>query len=264
VITVPAKYIRFSPVDYAGEIGSLLGVWPDIGDGVRVPPPAIGHWALLELIDSRTVKSPSTADPLDILRTAFVLAKGMAAVELCQRYAREVKRPTIISKPAEWSMLDHEASRWAEKTFRPSCVPDVAKLCKVLTDSFNGFNLLPGNQSAGRVWLFAGEGIASTIRTCRHLNLPWTSVVWDVPLLLVGHLVAAQAAANGDPVSRPRDPSDIRRQLRLANEREAAGMLHPWQIADPEGNEPSKTQLAANPKLRRLHKILVAEKRAAK
>jgi hypothetical protein len=264
VITVPAKYIRFAPVDYAGEIGCLLGVWPEIGDGVRIPPPAVGHWALLELIDSRTVKSPTTADPLDVLRTAFVLAQGPSAVELCQRHAREVKRPTTIANPAEWSLLDHEASRWAAKTFKQSKVPDVAKLCKVLTDSFNGFSLLPGGQSAGRVWLFAGEGIASTIRTCRPLNLPYERVLWNVPLLLVGHLVSAQSAAGGDPVARPRDPEDIRRQLRLAKEREAAGMLHPWQIADPEGNDPSKEQLAANPRLKRLHKILVAERRAAK
>ena len=258
---VPSQYINPLPVDYVAEIGSLLGRACDIGDDVTVPSPSVGTWSLLELLDSRTVKAPTRADPLDVIRTAYCLAHRRDALELVCRWAAAVKGrlPPVMAHPRTWEWLDHEAVRWSVKAFKPSHAPDLLKLCGVLSGCMTGFDMLPGGPGGGSLWLFAGEGLARVLRSCECLHLPPERVIWDVPMLLVGHLVAQSRHATGDSVSRPKDPADVRLQLRLCREREAAGSLHPWQIERPDVYRITPAQKAIRPDLEILHNLILRQ-----
>jgi hypothetical protein len=174
-------------------------------------------------------------------------------------HGRGRKLQTRMAESHRWSLLDRHAVAWARRRF-PTGGPDVAALRDCLSASFTGFSLMPPHKGGSRAWLFAGEGLAGILRACECLHLPPDAVYWDVPLLLVGHLVASKAAANGDPVERPRDPADIRLQLRLSNLRHAAGVLDPWQIEHPERHDLSAVQKSANPALVDLHALLKDEK----
>ena len=99
-------------------------------------------------------------------------------------------------------------------------------------------------------YLFGAETIAAVSMVSGVLNIPYTEVIWNVPLCLVGHIAACEAKRNGvKSVTRPKDDADVRLQLKLANERESKGELHPWQTFEPENYPLLAKQIKARPEI---------------
>lgn len=260
--TVPVNYCRFLPVEMADEIGAMLGVGWDIGDGVAVSHPAVGHWSMMELLDTKLF-SGGAVDPLDLLRVGYVLKHGRDAAKMVCDHARARKLQTTFDQRHRWTLLDESAASWGRRSFPTLGGPDARKMRELISLSFAGFSLIPEDRSGGRLWLFAGEGLAGVLHSCRCLNLPPDRVLWEIPLTTVGHLVASSRHANGEPVARQRDPADVRRQLKLTREREAAGVLHPWQIERPDVHSLSKEQVEARPELETIHRFLMEARNVA-
>jgi hypothetical protein len=228
---VPARYIADLPADWAGELGAILDVSSLVG-GVRVPPPAIGHLALLEHIDAAVVARPAEADRLDCLRALFIMVKGResAALALVSGECR-----AKFDQQGDWSPLDKSAVLWAMSHVSNASPLSAADFAPIFAAAFAGFGLIPDAATTGRERLFGPESVAAILVLLEGLGIDRADATWRLPLCLVGHIAAVRAQGNGTKgVGRPKDPADVRLQLRLAAEREARGELHPWQVAEPD------------------------------
>lgn len=229
---VPAAYIKNKPVNFVAEIFGCLGSPLGVGSLV-LPPPTAGCFALLEMIDSRFFRDYRTASFLETGRALAIFRLGRGAVGMVRDYVDD--RPDELDAAAQTAMEDGG----------PELVDRLAEVAEwLLVSPFTGYEMIPGGTRSATQFLFDGVILGSiAMLGGKYAGLTPMATLWEVPLTLLGHIAQVTARANGvQGVGRPKDPDDIRLQLKLAGERDARGEPHPWQIDDPEhyGPGPAK------------------------
>jgi hypothetical protein len=228
--TVPSAYIKDKEVNYEGEIFAILG------EGCRVEsfhfrPPSLGVWALWEILDSPVIHGDENATSGDWLRLLWINDVRKDAVSKIAKWCGN-GRPTAYVD-GDWCELDEAVIRWASSQpfdilSDEGFLVDVAEQVAL---SHTGYETIPATGESSGQYLFAGEAFGSMIgQSLAHSD----ALIWETPMTLHGHVAARRAKANGEKgVGRPKDPEDIKLQLKLANEREARGELHEWQELEP-------------------------------
>lgn len=219
-VLVPASAIANKPVDFVAEIFSSLDVPFPVGR-ITLLPPVLGCFALLEMINSEFFRNPLGCSFLELGRALAIF-----------RHRREAAgwvRAFVDDRPEE---LD-AAARRALRDGGGDLIERRREVISFLLDApWTGFEMIPGAERSATQFLFDGVMIGSAaLLGGKTGGLPPLAAIWETPLTLLGHLAAANARANGvEGVGRPKDPDDIRRQLKLARERAERGEPQPWQI----------------------------------
>jgi hypothetical protein len=66
------------------------------------------------------------------------------------------------------------------------------------------------------------------------MGVGWYHLFFHTPLVIIGHAIAQKSKQNGAKgIARPKDREHIKQMMAEAKEREKAGLLHPWQEAEP-------------------------------
>jgi len=244
---VPASYIKNKPVDYDGEIFACMQM-PVVIAGLAVPPPSLGVFALLEVIESPVVADFAKAQAHDCLRALDIAVRRREAAEDVRQWAknRDLYDPL---DPSKWTAWDIRIAKLAES---PDLrIADFALLRSHLMDvTFEGYGMIPQLGSGSSPYLFGAEAIANMVRLCGATNMSYGQLLWELPLCLVGHMAQIAARAAGvKGVSRPKDLADIKRQLKLADSRIRRGKLHPWQKKEPHMYPLDNAQVEAHPEI---------------
>jgi len=250
---VPARFVADLPVHWEEEALACLGQ-PIRWAGLTVPPITLGTMALLEFLDSPFVAAPLECRAVDYLRAVYVFrARQQATIDVLD-WIDDGKPATPGS-----NALDRHAANLACQ-MQTATMADHARLRRWYAAAFAGYQMIPPSNEPSGLWLFGGPTLGSSVAHAGEcLGVTWDELLWSTPLCLLGFTVAALAKSNGAKgVSRPKDPTDIKRQLRLANEREAAGQLHPWQEREPE-LYPLTTEQKKHPAAIARHALLLAD-----
>jgi hypothetical protein len=223
---VPSVYIKDKEVNYEREIFAILGEGFRVGS-FHFRPPCLGVWALWEILDSPVIHGSDDALVGDYLRMLWINDVRQAAVPVLSRWC-EAGKPG----PNDTCELNESVIKWANDL--PSEVTDASCMFKVaeqLALCYTGYETIPSSGDASGQYLFAGESFGAICASgVEHAE----TMIWHTPMTLHGHVTASRAnAAGAKGVGRPKDPDDIKLQLKLANEREARGELHEWQEKQP-------------------------------
>ena len=230
---VPASYIKYAPVDWEGELHAAYALPSPVGC-IAVPPITFGVWSLLEMAECNYVHphQPATVD-------GRAMALYIAAN--AQKVAHEVYAWAEQGRPDSGELVAN-ARLFAERSGAKE--EDWRQFDRMLEVSTSGFAMLPGEGGNSSANLYGLDTFASVIAGVGPLlGLRWDEVMWGTPMAVIGHVCAQMAKQNGAKgVARPKDPGDIREQLRLYRKRREAGTLHPWQEKEPlwyglEGHE---------------------------
>lgn len=261
--SVPGRYIKFAPIDWDGELFAAFGLPFRFPGGLTVPPAPFGVWAMLEIIDSRWIKSPASADLFDVYRALYICVNGSAAAPMIQDWLANGGReqPPNIDNPDTWTDFDKAVFAWGTKNLSNSDqAPDVLlRFYEFLALSFSGYAMIPGAAAAASEYIYGADTIGAVVAAMGDkLNLTPNKIIWETPAALIGHVAAQTAKQNGvKGVGRPKDINDMKRQFKMANERDEKGELHPWQIDDPLFNPPNPKQIKARPDITSEHARLV-------
>ncbi len=237
-VDIPAWYLKPKDIDYESEILQCLGNNLIIGR-LSIPSPAIGFFALLDVVDSKFFHDPLDCSLLDTGIALTLAMDGKAAMTIADRYRRGDKIP--LEKRAR-HYLRLAGNALTEK------VENYASFKRHLLETpWSGYEMLPRAASGkNSAYLFDGPALASVVRAVGSGCSSIDDIMWRVPLCLVGHLAALNAQCEGvKGIGRPKDRTDIAIQRAAALEREKKGELHPWQRDYPEEYEPSITQIEA-------------------
>lgn len=218
-VFVPASAIKNQEVDYVEEMFSALAVPLTVG-ALEIPPPPVGCFALLELIDSDFYRRGALAGYEETGRAL--------AIFVHRREAAAWVRDWIMDRPEPLE----QASRRCLIAAGEELAVRLAEVVKFLLDApFTGFAMLPGQSRTATPFIFDGVALGNLALLGGHYAAtPPEKTLWETPLTLLGHLAAANAKAQGTQgVGRPKDPDDIRRQLKLARERAERGEPQPWE-----------------------------------
>ena len=271
---VPAQYIKYKKVDFDSEIfsclnlpfyigGYSLGIWHWLFKDCRplpleINPPSIGVFALLEVIDSKFIKDGANSDAIDFIRALYISYYGReTALEVREWVQSGGKDKFKFEDKSTWLPWDFKLSLFSDKIHAEKIsVEEIVNFRAFLIENtFNGYEMIPDSgQGTYLPYLFGAETLASVSMLAGKLNIPYEDVIWNVPLCLCGHIAACEAKRNGvKGVERPKDKEDIKLQFKLANEREARGELHPWQIAEPDNANfaLSEKQIQARPEIKK-------------
>lgn len=224
---VPTVYVKDKPVNYEGEIFAMLGEGVRVGE-YHFRPPSLGVWALWEILDSPIIHGSEDATHGDYLRLLWVNDVRRDAAPIVAEWVA-VEKPDV----GTWCILDEVVEEWANKTLTKEVLGEDVRdeIISQLPLCYTGYETMPKSDGTTGPWLFAGEAFGAI---CSTAPADSDALIWDTPMTLHGHMTAHRAACNGvKGVARPKDEDDIKEQLRLANEREKKGELHPWQIEDP-------------------------------
>jgi len=269
---VPARFIKNKKIDFDSEIFSCLNLPFTVAgyDGglfyrifknckplpLEIQPPSIGVFSLLEVIDSLFIKDFSNSDAMDFCRALYIsYYRKDAALEVKEWVQSGGKSRFKADDVKTWLFWDFKIAKFAEKIHAERLtLKDLIAFRNFLTvDTFSGYEMIPN--MGGGAWmpyLFGAETIAGVAMVSEKLNIRYDDVIWDVPLCLIGHIAACETRRNGvKGVTRPKDEDDIRLQLKLANEREAKGELHPWQISRPDIYPLTAKQEKARPEIKK-------------
>lgn len=224
---VPTACVKDKPVNYEGEILAMLGEGVRVG-GYHFRPPSLGVWALWEILDSPIIHSSEDATMGDYLRLLWVNAVRRDAVPVISEWVA-VEKPKV----GTFCVLDDIVEEWAKVYLVDEVLGEDVRneIISQLPLCYTGYETMPSTGGSAGMWLFAGEAFGAI---CSESPAQCDTLIWDTPMTLHGHMTAHRAACNGvKGVGRPKDEEDIKEQLKLANEREMKGKLHPWQIEDP-------------------------------
>jgi len=249
-VTVPADYIKDKDVDMDLETFACLD-GSVVVDGFSMRAPSLGVFAVLESFDCKAIGNPAEAGIEDWMRVFYVNHFREACVQDVQKWiadkGSEYVRDALPENEVDWHPFDKKVAEWAMSDCFFSMLTDqdakgvadrMQKAFKSISAwfdvCFTGFDMLPSG-TAGGTHMFGAEAIGSIIAGVGGiLNVSYKQILWDTPITVVGHAVAAQAKSNGaEGVSRPKCPEDIKNQLKLAKETIHSGKLLPWQIDLP-------------------------------
>jgi hypothetical protein len=257
-VSVPARYIKRKAVDYPAEMLALLNCRTRINARLSLPPVTLGHMTLLELLDARFVRDPGGAERWDLWLVCYVIHAGPAALEPVRDYlAAGGPRPVVSG--IDLLPFELAVAEFGER--HDITLFDAGRINAVLGTVAHGYETIPG-AGGGNEWLFAGEMHGSAAMIAGGLAKSHHDLLWHVPLVAIGFVTAAHAAAAGAKVARPHDPADIKAKIAEARARELAGEWHPWQLEDPRWNPPTAAQLTARPAMQAEHQKMVEDAEA--
>jgi hypothetical protein len=237
---------------------ALLNSAIRINPRLSLPQVCLGHMTLLELLDARIVKDPGGAQLWDLWLFCYVAHAGPAALEPVRDYlAAGGPRPVVTG--IDLLPFELAVAEFGER--HDVTLHDASRILAVLAPATNGYETIPAG-GGGNEWLFAGEMHGSAAMIAGGMAKSHHDLLWHVPLVAIGFLAAAKAAAGGAKVARPHDPADIKAQLAAARARELAGEWHPWQLDDPRWNPPTSAQLAVRPAMQAEHQKMVEDAEA--
>ena len=241
---VPAAYIKDAPVDWDGEILASAGVCLRVGK-TNIPPPSIGTWSMLEAADCDFYHPARERTAWGSCLAYYIMANRRAAADPLAGWLARGRRD--ISDDDVRGVDPFEAIVSRDCVRAGLSVQHHVGMARLLDGCFAGYAMIPtmGDSTAG-LYVYGLDTLACVVAGVGHvMGIPWDVLIWDTPMVVVGH-VAAQVARNGGKkgVSRPKDQADITRQLALCKEREDAGLLHPWEEDHPlmYGARPNLTQ----------------------
>lgn len=232
---VPGQYI--AQADYQGdrEIFACLDI-PLMIDGQEIRPPSLGVWSLLEAFKCPFVNQFGTGlDLIHCFRALYINEYRESIASSVYNWIYEGVDEFDMSDDTTWSTFDEAVLEYAANlSFDIKCPEHWYAIRMFFDMSFNGYAMIPPS-GGGSAFLFGAETMGSVIAGIgSSFNMSINELLWETPMILLGHTTAATARNNGTKgVSRPKDPKDVRKQLILATAREYKGELHPWQIADP-------------------------------
>lgn len=232
---IPGTFIKDKIVDYEGELVQLFGKSLRLG-GLFVPPVPIGVWSLFEMMDSRWITCPAEARIIDIARVLYACCEREKAVDAIYDWVKSGEKEKDGDE-GKISAFDRIVFSWFNASGVDISADNLLRFNDWLNLGFSGYEMIPpgpgGNPNA--LWRYGADTVAGMVAmACASLNCSLFEAMWRVPVCLIGHLTAHKArtasAESASQISRPKDPADIRKKLKEANEREARGELHPWQI----------------------------------
>jgi len=222
---VPGSYIANAEIDWSGELWACYDLPVRVG-GATVQPITFGVWSLLELAECDMVHPHLECTDLGAAICLYICANG-------QLVSAEVARWADAGRPEDHQFTENAIA------FTLAADPGGdgwAALSRVINVSMSGFGMIPtSGKSNGLPNIYGLDTFASVVAAVGPvMGVNWHELMWQTPLAVIGHVSAQVAARNGaEGIARPKDVADIKRQLRLRDEREAEGKLHPWQEDDP-------------------------------
>jgi len=253
---VPARCIKTLPVDYDGEIFAMmdLGLPVDTEDGQTyfVRPPSFGVWSLLETFESPFVTNLEDCTFLDVWRAMYINEKRSACASQVRDWFYGSGKDVDPENSETWQAWDNDCAAWAD-TVKIDWNYWALRIREWFQLSFNGTAMLPKTIGSSSEYWFGADTLGLVLATVGHVQgYDLHGVLWEIPFSIVSHTIAQHVHINNPkiPVARPKDEQDIRLQLRLAEEREERGELHPWQVKEPLEYDLTQAQTVNNPGLR--------------
>lgn len=251
MIMIPARYVPQQKPDYIGELEALMLPALRVGD-LRVLPPVPAVLSLWDLVDSRWCTDPRHADPEEVAIGLYLQCHRELATEMALAFARGSKE-ALTRAALEW--FDPYA---ADVFF---AFEEIVNYTQIGID--NGFQLLPRQPAPAGEWWFDAPwlgGICAMAAAATGQTIH--QVMWRMPVAEVGHL-AVYLRRQVDPkgCGRKEDSEVLEQMFREAQEREARGEFHPWQLDDPERHSPTEEQIAARPEILQEYEELLRQKR---
>lgn len=238
-MAVPAQYIRNAPVDWRLEFMQAARQPLPFGS-TTIPAPTFGVWSLLELCDCDLVHPRKEATPLGAILAAYVAATGERAAEFVNEYLQLEDKPQTIEDGLENGLISR-ARVWVEAV-EPE-PEEFLQLREWLYAGFAGFAMIPGEGDSSE-YLFGIDSLGAMVAGVGDvLGVDWHSLMWETPLVVVGHAVAQRAKQNGTKgVARPKDKDHMQELFALERECRESGKLYPWQedhplVFGPDGHE---------------------------
>jgi len=263
---VPASYIKNKAYDGDGEIWSIAGGGISVF-GLRVKAPSLGVFSLLESYESPFIAHPEDCTLLDVWRVLYINDRREKCVQEVMDWAYPSHGSEFVHEDTTtWREFDHNAfafgaEHYDENTPMEEIAQDVEKLYKWFLLAFEGFEMIPGGGS-GAAWWFGAETIGSMAAA---LSARPCEILWDLPLCFVGHAVASHARMNGNNnVKRPKDVADMKEKFEEAKDRERNGVMHPWQVENPEAWPLTEQQIKYKPTIQKEWDRLLKERKNVK
>ena len=217
---VPATWIKRRELRYWMEALQCMNS-PLTCGSLKLPPPVLGTYILLELSGNSFFIEPRTAGAAEAARAVAILQDGRAALPAVMAMIRDDFDPI------------NAMMRRVVETHKEALVDHYDDIAAWIRDvPYYGFDMIPPSADAeSEPFLFSGSTIGAVASLARErLGANIGDALWNIPVCLIGHLQAAHRKAEGDSVRRPDDREDIREQLRLARERNERGEPHPWEL----------------------------------
>ena len=194
----------------------------------QVPPPTFGVWALLELADCDFVNPNAEATAYGGVMAAYIAATGSAAAPFVNAYAAKDEKPTGLEEAVSQECpLMSRAVVWAESIGATG--DDYLALSDWLYCAFAGFQMIPGGEGGGDFVFGLDSYAAMAVTAGEALGVRWDELMWQTPLVVVGHAVAQRAKQEGTKgVARPKDKEHLREMLRTEKQCVAEKRLCPW------------------------------------
>ena len=233
---VPGRYIKAADYQGDAEIFACMNV-PIMVEGEQIKPPSLGVWSLLE-----TYASPFVAEfgdgiqKIHCLRALYINEFREGAAADVYRWRYEFDEETFNAEDSDtWTDFDTRVIHYSTMLNFDTDAPENWWKIRLFFDlSFNGHSMIPSSGGGGK-FLFGAETMGGIVAALgESFNVPFNDLLWNTPMIVIGHAIAAKAKQNGATgIARPKDPEDVRKQLILATAREYKGELHPWQVAEP-------------------------------
>lgn len=221
--------LKTGDADYLRETLWVLGGTVVVA-GCEIHPPSAGCLTLLDFADY-PLDQDRPAGPDELVLAAFILCERRAAVEhvLSWRGDPDARGDAILAtcSPAtarvcrELIRSEPERQLWH------------AALSRLLVDVGAGFAMIPKKPDAeprdDRRHPYDVEWLAALYTSIcgGGVALTWDAFLWDVPLCLDGHWLAARAAHNGVATHRPIDAAAMVADLRALKAARAAKKAQP-------------------------------------
>jgi hypothetical protein len=231
---VPAHYVKTAPVEWAQEFFSSAGCDMHLGHAV-LPAPSFGVWAMLELLECDFVHPREDSTIGGAIIASYVAAHGRHCLPLVMDHLQSGRTDSSF----DLDSLDDETSliqlavTWAGVN-NITDAEEIVRLCRWFTVSFSGFNMIPAGGGGGEQ-IFGMDSFGAIVAAIGgDLGLGYDALLWDVPMTVIGHVVAQKSKQNGAKgIARPKDTVHMREQLDETARREEAGLLYEWQEKEP-------------------------------
>lgn len=246
-------------IDYDTELMAAWGI-PFQAGGRLIPPPSIGVFGLLEIIDSRWFKARRECSILDLYKVAYVCFHREECAPEIWKWAREKGRENVvdIENFDTFKPWDIKVWKWAtEQDSYGDFRLDHDRLTNGDFDNFllmykSGYDRLNQSDSGEeKIYVFGADTQISIAKMlCETLNVNLFDALWRVSLCAAGMAAMAQSKSNGGKINgRPVDAEILGKMKAQCRERDEKGELHFWQITNPGKWPPTTEQAIKNPKV---------------
>lgn len=217
---VPERFIREKAIDLEGEAIASLGCGVLAGKN-RIKPLSIGVLSLLELLDNKLIKGEE-ATWFDYGVIYYLNDLRQEAVEDVADYTRGFREG-----------LERKVERYIKK--KKIRIQYMSKIKDTIDQAFTGFDMLPQTGSGGGAFLFGADALAGmAVSACKNLGQTYKEIFWDVPLSLIGHVVAINAVQNGAKgIGRRKDTQHLLSIFKKCKQWDSEKKMYPWQWLEP-------------------------------